>query len=74
MIQEEGFAMRKQPGKIRDIRREVRGKACPFCGGQKYQLVLRASCTEEEPGLFVRCSQCHHPRTFDDNFANVLWV
>ena len=66
--------MQKQLGKIGAIRREIQGKPCPFCGGHKYKLVLRASCTQEEPGLFARCSQCHHPRSLDENFVNVLWM
>ena len=66
--------MQKQLGKIGVIRREVCGKACPFCGVHKYQLVLRASCTSESSGLFARCSQCQRPRSFDDNFGKVLWV
>jgi hypothetical protein len=28
----------------------------------------------EEPGLFARCTQCHHPRVVDDGFVNVLWM
>ena len=36
--------MHRQVGKIGVIRRELRGRACPFCGGCKYQLVLRATC------------------------------
>jgi len=66
--------MQRQLGKIGAIRREVQGKACPFCGGHKYQLVLRASCANEGEGLFARCSQCHHPRSIDDNFVRVLWM
>ena len=31
--------MHKQIGKIGAIRRELDGKACPFCEGHKYQLV-----------------------------------
>jgi hypothetical protein len=31
----------KQIGKFGTIRRELDGKACPFCQGQEYQLVLR---------------------------------
>jgi hypothetical protein len=66
--------MQKQPGKIGAVRREVRGKACPFCGGHKYQLVLRASCPSEDTGLFARCSQCQRPRGFDGDFGKVLWM
>ena len=33
--------MHKQIGKIGAIRRELDGKACLFCEGQTYQLVLR---------------------------------
>ena len=35
--------MHKQIGKIGAIRRELDGRACPFCGGHKYQLVLRGN-------------------------------
>ena len=66
--------MQKQIGKIGAIRREVRGKPCPFCGGHKYQLVLRATCTSESSGLFARCSQCQRPRSFDEDFGKVLWM
>jgi hypothetical protein len=66
--------MQKQIGKIGAIRREVRGKPCPFCGGHKYQLVLRATCTSENSGLFARCSQCQRPRSFDEDFGKVLWM
>ena len=66
--------MQKQLGKIGAIRREVHGKPCPFCGGYSYQLVLRASSTTEEAGIFARCSCCQHPRRFDEDFWQVLWV
>lgn len=66
--------MQKQIGKIGTARREIRGKACPFCGGCKYQLVLRASDPEEESALFARCSRCQRPRSFDDNFGTVVWM
>jgi hypothetical protein len=66
--------MQKQLGKIGLVRREVCGKACPFCGCHKYQLVLRPSCASENSDVFARCSQCHRPRSFDDNFVNVLWM
>ena len=64
----------KQIGKVGAIRREVRGKACAFCGGHKYQLVLRAACTSVDTGLFARCTQCKRPRGFDDDFGKVLWM
>ena len=31
--------MHEQIGKLGAIRRELDGKACPFCEGHKYQLV-----------------------------------
>ncbi len=66
--------MQKQIGKIGAIRREVRGKACSFCGGHKYQLVLRAACTLESTGLFARCTKCQRPRGLDDDFGKILWM
>ena len=66
--------MHKQIGKIGAIRRELDGKACPFCGGHKYQLVLRGnlpSCTE---GLFARCSQCQRPRGLEEDLGRILWM
>ena len=45
--------MHKQIGKIGAIRRELDGKACPFCGGHKYQLVLRGNMHPEAGGLFA---------------------
>jgi hypothetical protein len=66
--------MHKQLGKITTVRREVRGKACSFCGGHTYQLVLRAPGSEEESTLFARCSQCHRPRSVDENFGTILWM
>ena len=41
--------MHKQIGKIGAIRREIDGNACPFCGGHKYQLVLRGN-TQPQTG------------------------
>ena len=69
-----GLTMHKQLGRVGTVRREIQGKACSFCGGYTYQLVLRASGLEEESRLFARCSQCHHPRSVDDSFGTVLWM
>lgn len=56
------------------IRQRVRGKACPFCGGQAYQLVLRATCVSENPTLLIRCHQCHHARCLDQDAQEILWM
>ncbi len=34
--------MNEHGGKIDAIRRELDGRACPFCGSDKYHLVLRS--------------------------------
>jgi hypothetical protein len=65
--------MQKQTGKVGAIRRDVRGKACAYCGGHKYQLVLRA-CGPEGAGLFARCSQCQRPRGLDGDLGKILWM
>jgi hypothetical protein len=66
--------MHKQIGKIGTIRRELEGKACPFCGGHKYQLVLRANMQPQAGGLFARCSQCQRPRGLDEALSRILWM
>ncbi len=66
--------MHKQAGKIGTIRRELQGNACPFCGGHKYQLVLRSDVAPEAGGLFARCSQCQRPRGLDKDFGKILWM
>ncbi|MBV6469179.1 MAG: hypothetical protein NBKEAIPA_01067 [Nitrospirae bacterium] len=66
--------MPKQVGKIGTVRRELEGKACPFCGGQKYQLVLRCQspiCTE---ALFARCCQCLRTKDLDEDLGRILWM
>lgn len=61
--------MKKQLGKIGTVRREIRGKACPFCGGYRYQLLVHSSTpSEEESNALARCIQCNRPRQFDDGF------
>ncbi len=66
--------MHKQVGKIGSVRRELCGKACPFCGGQKYQLVLRSVAEAGSSGLFVRCSQCQRPKELDEELGRILWM
>jgi len=66
--------MQKQAGKIGAIRRDLRGKACPYCGGHKYQLVLRAHSSSEGAGLFARCTQCQRPRGLDEGMGRILWM
>ena len=61
--------MHKQVGRIGSVRRELHGKACPFCGGQKYQLVLRAHSTPGAEGLFARCSQCQRAKEVDEDLG-----
>ncbi|MCC2642064.1 MAG: hypothetical protein K0S45_2477 [Nitrospira sp.] len=67
--------MHKQIGRIGLVRRELRGKACPFCGGHTYQLVLRSHTPANvESGLFARCSQCHRAKEVDDELGRILWM
>ncbi|TLY24746.1 MAG: hypothetical protein E6K63_14555 [Nitrospirae bacterium] len=58
--------MEKQVRSVETIRKELDGKACPFCGWVKYQLVLRSDARSdarsEGGGLFARCSRCQKPR------------
>ena len=66
--------MQKQAGKVGTIRRNVRGKACPYCGEHKYQLVLRPHCSPENAGLFARCTQCQRPHGLDEELGRILWM
>lgn len=66
--------MQKQIGKIGAIRRELRGKACPICGGHKYQLVLRGNGSLQSGALFARCIQCQRPRGLDEDLGRILWI
>ena len=66
--------MHKQVGRIGAVRRELHGKACPFCGGQKYQLVLRAHTLPSTDGLFARCSQCQRTKEVDEDLGRILWM
>lgn len=66
--------MHKQLGKIGAIRRDLDGKACPVCGGCKYQLVLRGNLQPQAGKLFARCSQCQCPRELDEDLGRILWM
>lgn len=72
--QREDLAMQKQLGKVGAIRREVHGKACQFCGGRTYQLILRASNTSDHAGLSARCTHCHRARGLDEDLGKILWM
>jgi hypothetical protein len=66
--------MHRHLGKIGSIRRELKGKACPFCGGYKYHLILRATTDSENHRLLARCNQCQRPKDLDDDMGRFLWM
>ena len=66
--------MTDHSNRARAIRQGVRGKACPFCGGQAYQLVLRTTYVSENPTLLVRCHHCRHARSLDQDIQEILWM
>jgi hypothetical protein len=66
--------MHKQIGKIGAIRRELDGKACPFCGSHKYQLVFRGNMQPQVGKLFVRCSQCQRAHGLVEDLGRILWM
>lgn len=65
-------AMEKQGEGLGPIQPEIRGKACQFCGGKTYQLVLRFTRRLDDSILSVRCRRCGHPRSFDAEFKRIL--
>lgn len=56
------------------ISKEIHGKACPFCGGDTYQLILRGASVSDPSSLFVRCCQCSQPGNVDAEFKSTLWI
>ncbi len=66
--------MHKQIGRIGSVRRELHGKACPFCGGHKYQLLLRSHTSPGTEGLLARCSKCQRAKELDDELGRILWM
>jgi len=66
--------MGKHKDTARPIRKEVHGKACPFCGENTYQLVLRSTSVADASSLFVRCRRCSHPTNLEGEFKSILWT
>jgi hypothetical protein len=69
-----GGGMHKQIGRIGSVRRELHGKACPFCGGHKYQLLLRSHASPGTEGLLARCIQCQRAKELDEELGHILWM
>ena len=61
--------MNEHSGKIDAIRRELDGKACPLCGGDKYHLILRPDVESQPGGIYARCSQCQRTRVVDEDLG-----
>ena len=66
--------MYKQVGKVGTIRREVLGKACRFCGGRTYQLIIKLTGVKDSAGLSARCSHCQRSRKVSDDVGRILWM
>jgi hypothetical protein len=64
----------KQPIARGAIRRELHGKARPFCGGTTYQLVLRTTGLADKSVLSARCRHCGHPKSLETDFTHILWI
>ncbi len=45
-------------GRVRDIRTQLDGVPCQFCGGSTYHFTLRAVASTKTVGLLAQCSQC----------------
>lgn len=61
--------MNEHGGKIDAIRRELDGKACPFCGGDTYHLILRPDVESQPGGIYARYSQCQRTRVVDEDLG-----
>jgi hypothetical protein len=66
--------MFKQLAKVGTIRREFLGKACHFCGGRTYQVIVRTSGASHGAGLSARCSHCQRSRGLNDDLGRLLWM
>src|SRR5437879_13386121 len=44
-------------GRVRDMRTQLDGVPCPFCGGATYHFTLRAEASTKTVGLLAQCSQ-----------------
>lgn len=64
--------MNEHRGKIDAIRRDLDGKACTFCGSEKYHLVLRSDVESQPGGIYANCSECNHTRGVDETSVDTL--
>ena len=48
---------------------QLDGKACPFCRGDKYHLILRPDVESQPGGIYARCSQCQRTRGVDEDLV-----
>ena len=60
--------MQTQLGRIGTVRRAIRGKACPLCGGYTYHLIVRSSSVMADSSQLAHCSHCGRARQLDDGF------
>ena len=66
--------MRKQRDQARPNPKAIHRKACPFCGGNTYQLILEHATTSEDSSLLVHCYRCSRPKNVEGEFKSILWV
>lgn len=66
--------MRKQGDPAKPIPKAIHGKACPFCGGNTYQLVLENASVSDDSSLLVRCHRCSRPKNLEGEFKSILWI
>ena len=45
-------------GKVRNVRTQLDGVPCPFCGELTYCFILRAELSTKTVGLLAQCRQC----------------
>lgn len=66
--------MRKQGGQAKPNPKAIHGKACPFCGGNTYQLVLEGASASDASSFLVHCHRCSRPKNVEGEFKSILWV
>ncbi len=66
--------MGEQADTASPIPNATQGKACPFCGGDTYQLIFETASPSDDASLFVRCRRCSRPESVETEFKSILWI
>ena len=66
--------MRKQEDQAKPIPKAIHRTACPFCGGNTYQLVLEGAKAFDASSFLVHCHRCSRPKNMEGEFRSIVWI